>query len=275
MIRVNKIKIWDILTWICIAAVLSVLLLVLGHIVSEGFKFISMDFITQETTDAGRHGGISNVISATVYLTLFSLLLAVPVSIAAAIYLQEYAIKGRILDILTSGIETLAGVPSIVFGLFGFNVFVTMFGWSWSLVSGSVTLALMGLPILTRTIMEAIRAVPQSYRDASYALGAGKWTTIIRVVIPSAMSGIITGVILSLGRIIGETAAVFLTFGSTLNSVSSIWDSGRTMPVHVYILSMESVSIDNAYATATILLGVIIALNCMAYAFQAYAKRRG
>ena len=271
----NKIKIWDILTWICIAAVLSVLLLVLGHIVSEGFKFISMDFITQETTDAGRHGGISNVISATVYLTLFSLLLAVPVSIAAAIYLQEYAIKGRILDILTSGIETLAGVPSIVFGLFGFNVFVTMFGWSWSLVSGSITLALMGLPILTRTIMEAIRAVPQSYRDASYALGAGKWTTIIRVVIPSAMSGIITGVILSLGRIIGETAAVFLTFGSTLNSVSSIWDSGRTMPVHVYILSMESVSIDNAYATATILLGVIIALNCMAYAFQAYAKRRG
>jgi len=270
----NKFKIWDLVTWLCIAFVIAVLLLVLGHIILKGIAFVNLQFIVEKTTNAGRSGGISNVIFATLYLTLLSLLIAVPVSIAAAIYLQEYATKGRLLNVLISGIETLAGVPSIVFGLFGFNLFVTFFGWSWSLLSGAITLALMGLPILTRTIMESIRAVPRSYRDASLALGAGKWTTIVKVVIPSALSGIITGIILSMGRIIGETAAVFLTFGSTLNSISSLWDSGRTMPVHVYILAAESISIDNAYATATILLFVIIALNGIAYVFQGIAKRR-
>ena len=271
----NKLKIWDFITWVCIGLVLAVLLLVIGHVVVNGIRFINLKFIVETTSNAGRSGGIRNVITATIYLTLSALLLAVPVSIAAAIYLQEYARKGRLLNILVSGIETLAGVPSIVFGLFGFNIFVTLLGWSWSLVSGAITLALMGLPILTRTIMEAIRAVPRSYRDASLALGAGQWTTIVRVVLPAAFSGIITGIILSMGRIIGETAAVFLTFGSTLNSISSIFDSGRTMPVHVYILSSESVSIDNAYATATILLVVIIALNGLAYLYQGITKKRG
>ena len=271
----DKIKIWDLVTWLCIILVIATLFFVIGHVLKSGFEYVSYKFVSQKAIDAGRSGGISNVITATVYLTLVALLIAVPISIAAAIYLQEYATKGRVLSLLIGGIETLAGVPSIVFGLFGFNIFVTLFGWSWSLLSGSATLALMALPILTRTIMEAIRAVPRSYRDASLALGASKWTTIVKVVVPSALSGIITGVILSMGRIIGETAAVFLTFGSTLNSVTSIFDSGRTMPVHVYILSAESVSIENAYATATVLLIIIIALNGFAYLFQRFAKRRG
>ncbi|QOR35749.1 phosphate ABC transporter permease PstA [Clostridium sp. 'deep sea'] len=271
----NKIKIWDVITWVCILLVMATLFLVIAHVLKSGLEYVNYKFISEKAIDAGRSGGISNVIMATVYLTLTSLLIAVPISIAAAIYLQEYATKGRLLRLLVSGIETLAGVPSIVFGLFGFNVFVTLFGWSWSLLSGSATLALMALPILTRTIMESIRAVPNSYRDASLALGASKWTTIVKVVVPAALSGIITGVILAMGRIIGETAAVFLTFGSTLNSVSAIFDSGRTMPVHVYILSSESVSIENAYATATVLLIIIVALNGFAYLFQSLAKRRG
>lgn len=267
-------RFWDVIALLCVLIIVFTLVTVIGHIILKGLRLVNWGFLTNVAQRAGTEGGIRNIISATMYVTLLSLIFAVPVSVAAAIYLQEYARPGKLLNTLTAGIEALAGIPSIVFGLFGFGLFVTLFGWSWSLLSGGVTLALMALPIITRTSMEAIRSVPQVYREASLALGASQWQTITKIVLPTAFPAIITGVILSMGRVVGETAAVILTFGSTLASVSSIWDSGRSMPVHLFILAYEGVSVPRAYATGAVLLLFILILNGTAYIYQHYITKR-
>jgi len=195
----------------------------------------------------------------------------VPIGVASAVYLEEYASKtSRFAYLVNLTAETLAGIPSIVFGLFGFVFFVIFLGWGWSILSGSMTMAIMILPTITRTAQEAILAVPREYRENSLALGAGKWQTISKIVLPSALSGIATGIILSVGRAVGETAALLLTAGSSLGMPMSVTDPARTMAVHLYILAMEGISLERAFGTAFVIIVLIVIINYAAH----YGMRR-
>lgn len=198
----------------------------------------------------------------TVLMTLLSLLIAVPIGIFSAIYLVEYAKKGnKIVGIVRVTAETLTGIPSIVYGLFGALFFVSFCKWKLSLLSGAFTLAIMVLPVIMRTTEEALLAVPESYRQGSLGLGAGKLRTVFRVVLPSAIPGILSGVILAVGRIVGETAALIYTAGSIAELPNSIFDSTRTLSVHMYNLSKEGLHTDQAFATAVVLLVLVMLIN--------------
>jgi phosphate transport system permease protein len=194
-----------------------------------------------------------------------AVVIAAPVGVATAIYLTEYTREGRLTWIIRFGADCLAGIPSIIFGLFGFVFFVITLGMGLSILSGALTLALMVLPTIIRTSEEAIRAVPQAYRDVSYGLGSTRWQMVTQVVLKSALPGIGTGIVLSIGRSISETAAVMLTAGSALGLPRSIFDSSRTMALHFYILSREGISMTNAYAMASVLILAILAINLAAY----------
>lgn len=198
----------------------------------------------------------------TVLMTLLSLLISVPIGIGAAIYLVEYAKKGnKLVGIVRITAETLTGIPSIVYGLFGALFFATALKWKLSLMSGAFTLAIMVLPVVMRTTEEALLAVPESYRAGSFGLGAGKLRTVFRVVLPSAIPGILSGVILAIGRIVGETAALIYTAGSIPEVPKSLFDSTRTLAVHMYSLSKEGLYINQAYATAVVLLVLVLLIN--------------
>lgn len=200
----------------------------------------------------------------TVIMTLLSLLLAVPIGISSAIFLAEYAGKGnRFVDIIRLTTETLSGIPSIVYGLFGMLFFVSTCHWGFSLLSGAFTLAIMILPLIMRTTEEALLSVPDSYREGSFGLGAGKLRTVFYIVLPSAVPGILAGVILAIGRIVGETAALIYTAGSVAQVPSSVLGSGRTLAVHMYLLASEGLYMDQAYATAVILLVLVVVINTL------------
>lgn len=253
------------LFWLSAVVIIGILAAIIGYIFVKGISSISLDFILQTPSKAGKAGGISTTIVSTFYLTLMSLLIAVPIGTGSAVYLEEYArsrsIFARLVN-LTS--ETLAGIPSIIFGLFGFVFFVIFLGLGWSVLSGSMTLAIMVLPTITRTAQEAILSVPREYRENSLALGAGKWQTISRVVLPSALPGIVTGIILAIGRAVGETAALILTAGSSLGMPLSPTDPARTMAVHLYILAMEGISMERAFGTAFLVVILILVINYLA-----------
>lgn len=198
----------------------------------------------------------------TLLMTVLSLLVSVPIGIFSAIYLVEYAKKGnKLVGIVRLTAETLTGIPSIIYGLFGALFFVTALKWRLSLLSGAFTLAIMVLPVVIRTTEEALLAVPDSYRQGSFGLGAGKLRTVFRVVLPSAIPGILSGVILAIGRIVGETAALIYTAGSIAEIPSSVFDSTRTLSVHMYNLSKEGLHTNQAFATAVVLLVVVIGIN--------------
>lgn len=198
----------------------------------------------------------------TLLMTVLSLLVSVPIGIFSAIYLVEYAKKGnKLVGIVRLTAETLTGIPSIIYGLFGALFFVTALKWRLSLLSGAFTLAIMVLPVVMRTTEEALLAVPDSYRQGSFGLGAGKLRTVFRVVLPSAIPGILSGVILAIGRIVGETAALIYTAGSIAEIPSSVFDSTRTLSVHMYNLSKEGLHTNQAFATAVVLLVVVIGIN--------------
>lgn len=200
----------------------------------------------------------------TVIMTLLSLLLAVPIGIFSAIFLAEYAGKGnKFVDIIRLTTETLSGIPSIVYGLFGMLFFVSTCHWGFSLLAGAFTLAIMILPLIMRTTEEALLSVPDSYREGSFGLGAGKLRTVFYIVLPSAVPGILAGVILAIGRIVGETAALIYTAGSVAQVPSSILGSGRTLAVHMYLLASEGLYMDQAYATAVILLVLVVVINTL------------
>ena len=200
----------------------------------------------------------------TVIMTLLSLLLAVPIGIFSAIFLAEYAGKGnRFVDIIRLTTETLSGIPSIVYGLFGMLFFVSTCHWGFSLLTGAFTLAIMILPLIMRTTEEALLSVPDSYREGSFGLGAGKLHTVFYIVLPSAVPGILAGVILAIGRIVGETAALIYTAGSVAQVPSSVLGSGRTLAVHMYLLASEGLYMDQAYATAVILLVLVVVINTL------------
>ena len=200
----------------------------------------------------------------TVIMTLLSLLLAVPIGIFSAIFLAEYAGKGnKFVDIIRLTTETLSGIPSIVYGLFGMLFFVSTCHWGFSLLTGAFTLAIMILPLIMRTTEEALLSVPDSYREGSFGLGAGKLRTVFYIVLPSAVPGILAGVILAIGRIVGETAALIYTAGSVAQVPSSVLGSGRTLAVHMYLLASEGLYMDQAYATAVILLVLVVVINTL------------
>jgi phosphate transport system permease protein len=218
-------------------------------------------FLVEPPKRAGAVGGISTIIVNTVFMILLTLLFSTPIGVMAAIYLTEYAKQGRLIRILRFGTETLAGIPSIIFGLFGFIFFVTILKLGIGLLSGTLTITMMILPTIVRTSEEAIKAVPLSYREGSLALGATKWQTIVRAVLPPATPGIMTGVILGIGRAIGETAALLFTMGTDYRLVRDLGSSARTLTVHLYILVKEGISFERAFATATILVVVILIVN--------------
>ncbi len=261
----SKEKILTAIFWLLALIIVGILFSLIAYIAVRGLPGLSMNFILQAPSRAGKEGGISTTILGTLYLTAVALLLAVPLGVAAAIYLEEYARPdSKFAWLVNLTAETLAGIPSIIFGLFGFMFFVIFLELGWSIISGALTLAFMILPTITRTAQEAILSVPREYRENSLALGAGKWQTVCRVVIPPALPGIITGIILSIGRAVGETAAIILTAGSSLNMPVSLSDSTRTMSVHLYLLAMEGVSLERAFTTAFLIIILIITINYLA-----------
>ncbi|KUG04916.1 phosphate transport system permease protein psta [hydrocarbon metagenome] len=258
-------KLFKAFLWLSGLFIVAILFIIIAYITVKGVSAISLDFIFQAPSRAGKEGGIWTTIVSTVYLTLVSLIIAVPVGVGTAIHLEEYSQRNSwFADLVDLTAETLAGIPSIVFGLFGFVFFVIFLQMGWSIISGSLTMAIMILPTITRTAQEAILAVPTEYRENSLALGASKWQTISRVVLPSAVPGIITGIILSIGRAVGETAALILTAGSSLGMPGGFLDPARTMSVHLYILAMEGISMDRAFGTAFLIILLIVIINYLA-----------
>ena len=200
----------------------------------------------------------------TVIITLLTLLIAVPFGIGSAIYLTEYAKKGnKLVKVIRTMAETLSGIPSIVYGLFGMMFFVTALQWNMSLLAGAFTLAIMILPTIMRTTEEALLTVPMSYREGSFGLGAGKLRTIVKIVLPSAVPGILAGVILSIGRIVGETAALIYTSGSATGMVTGVMNSGRTLAIHMYVLANEGLYTNQAWGTAVVLLVMVFGINTL------------
>ncbi|MCP1108875.1 phosphate transport system permease protein [Lachnospiraceae bacterium PF1-21] len=200
----------------------------------------------------------------TVLMTLLSLVIAVPIGVFSAIFLVEYAKKGnRFIGLIRLTTETLTGIPSIIYGLFGMLFFVTTCGFGFSLLAGALTLAIMILPLVMKTTEEALKSVPDSFREGSFGLGAGKLRTVFKVVLPSAIPGILAGIILATGRIVGETAALIYTAGTVAKVPTSVMESGRTLAVHMYNLSSEGLHMDQAYATAVVLLALVLGINTL------------
>jgi len=251
------------------------LIFILAVIFKNGIPQLSLEFLTRNPADMGREGGILSTIVATISLTFIALLVATPLGVGTAIYLTEYTVESRVTRIIRFGAECLAGIPSIIFGLFGFILFVNKLGFGWSILSGGLTLAFMVLPTIIRTSEEAIKAVPHAYRLVSFSLGSTRWQSVTRVVLPSALPGIVTGVILSIGRSIGETAVVIFTAGSALRMPTSLFSSSRTMAVHFYILAKEGVSMPKAYGTAAVLVISILIINIVTYyLMEKYIRRK-
>jgi len=246
------------------AITLAALIIIIGYILINGLTHINLEFLTQEPRRMGKEGGIFSVIIGTLYVTGVGILIATPIGIAAAIYFTEYAKGGKGVSVIRFFTEILAGIPSIIFGLFGFAFFVIFMGMGWSVISGGLTLAMMVLPTLIRATEESLKTVPMSYREGSLSLGATKWQTIIRVIIPCCKPGILTGLILGIGRAIGETAAVLLTVGGSLRVPTSLFDPTRTMSVHLYVLASEGLSREKTYATAALLIFIVLLINTAA-----------
>ena len=262
------------LLWTFTGLTLSVLFFIIFVVFVNGLPQISWEFLSTNPVDMGRSGGILATLVSTLYLIVIALLFATPLGLGTAIYLTEYTREGTATRIIRFGTECLAGIPSIILGLFGFAIFVMAFGWGWSLLSGGLTLSVMLLPTIIRTSEESILAVPQEYREVSFSLGLGKWQTITRIVLPSALPGIATGIVLSIARSIGETAVIIFTAGSSLRFPNTIFESGRTLAVHFYILAREGISMPMAYGTAAILIIVILVINISAYLMMRYFLKK-
>jgi phosphate transport system permease protein len=250
--------------WAAAIITIGLLALIIGVILLRGLPSISWQFLTGTPENLGRDGGILPTILGTIALGFVALLIATPLGVGSAIYLTEYTYESRLTRAIRFGTESLAGVPSIIFGLFGFIFFVSYLQMGWSILAGGLTLALMVLPTIIRTSEESILTVTPAYRDVSYSLGATRWEMVTTVVVPSALPGIVTGVILSFGRAVSETAAVIFTAGTALNLPVSPFSPVRTMAVHFYILAVEGISLEKAYATGAVLIITILLINIVA-----------
>lgn len=239
---------------------MAALAFVIGYILIKGVPHLTPELFAKKYTS--ENVSLLPALINTLSMTVLSLALAVPVGIGAAVYLTEYARRGsRLVAVTRMTTETLSGIPSIVYGLFGALFFVKFMGLGLSLLSGALTLSIMILPLIMRTTEEALRSVPDSYREGSFGLGAGKLRTVFCIVLPSAVPGILSGVILGIGRIVGESAALIFTAGTVAEPAATVLDSARTLSVHMYAISGEGLYIDQTYATAVVLLLVVIAIN--------------
>lgn len=256
---------------IYLSAGLSVALLVgiLGYVFVKGIGEVNWTFLTSVTSVLKGTTGIAGNILNTLYVIVLTLLIAAPIGVGSAIYLNEYAKPGKIVNIIAFTTETLAGIPSIIFGLFGMVFFGTSLGMGYSLLTGSLTLAIMVLPLITRNTQEALKTVPDSYRNGALGIGATKWYMIRTILLPSAMPGIVTGIILAIGRIVGESAALLFTAGSgyllpktAMNYVTKILESGGTLTIQLY-LSMSKGQYDVAFGIAVVLLVIVLLINMM------------
>jgi len=257
-------KLAKVFIWTGAVLTVGLLLVIMIYIFSQGISRVDLGFLLDKPKRMGSEGGVFPAILGTAYFTLISLAIATPIGVGAAIYLVEYTQKGRLKEVIGFAVDSLNAVPSIVFGLFGYAFFVKMLGaftGGWSLLSGSLTGALMILPTIIRSSEEAIKAVPDEYREGSFALGATKGQTVRRVVVPDALPGIITGVILGIGRVVGETAALLLTLGGSLNFSVSLMAPARTLSLHLYLVAMEIGAMDMAFATASVLMILVMAIN--------------
>ncbi|MEO2531794.1 phosphate ABC transporter permease PstA [Collinsella aerofaciens] len=241
-----------------------VLVAIIAYVVINGLPHISLDFIFGWPQGVNAEGGIWPTIVSTIYVTALAMLICTPVAVLAAVYLAEYAKQGKVVDIIRYAADALASVPSIVMGLFGYALFVEAMGLGLSMVSAALALALLMLPIVMRTTEEAIRAVPRYIRWGAYGLGATKWQVVSKIVLPSAFGRIATGIVLAIGRAIGETAVVLYTMGQAINLPLSPLDSGRPMTVHLYLLANDGINMNAAYGTALLLMAIILAFNLFA-----------
>ena len=241
-----------------------VLIAIIAYVVINGLPHISLDFIFGWPQGVNAEGGIWPTIVSTIYVTALAMLICTPVAVLAAVYLAEYAKQGKVVDIIRYAADALASVPSIVMGLFGYALFVEAMGLGLSMVSAALALALLMLPIVMRTTEEAIRAVPRYIRWGAYGLGATKWQVVSKIVLPSAFGRIATGIVLAIGRAIGETAVVLYTMGQAINLPISPLDSGRPMTVHLYLLANDGINMNAAYGTALLLMAIILAFNLFA-----------
>ncbi len=261
---------------ISIVLSVGVLVMLIGYILIKGIpalvKFFPSIFAWEYTSE---NVSMTPAIVNTVIMTVLSLIIAVPVGIFAAIYLVEYAKRGsKLVKVIRVTAETLSGIPSIVYGLFGYLLFVIALGMGYSLISGAVTLAIMILPLIIRTTEEALISVSDSYREGSFGLGAGRLRTVFRVVLPSAVPGILAGVILAVGRIVGESAALIFTAGTFAAVPNSLTDSARTLSVHMYALLSEGLYTEQAHASAVVLLVLVIGINALSgYVAKKLASR--
>lgn len=248
---------------------MAVLVLIVGYILVKGIPHLSPELFAWEY-NSGNVSMMPSIIN-TLLMTLISLIVCVPLGIGAAIYLTEYAKRGsKLVKLVRMTAETLSGIPSIIYGLFGALFFVVALDMGLSLLSGALTLSIMVLPTIMRTTEEALLAVPDSFREGSFGLGAGRLRTTFKVVLPSAVPGILSGVILAVGRIVGETAALIYTAGTVAKIPDSVLDSTRTLAVHMYTISTEGLHINQSYATAVVLLVVVLAIN----AFSSFAAKK-
>lgn len=260
-----------IAVYLAAALTAGVLLFVVGYILVKGIPHLSWSLF--EWKYNSENVSLMPALLNTLLMTLLALSISVPLGVSAAIFLVEYARRGsRLVRVIRMNAETLSGIPSIVYGLFGMLFFVNTLKLGLSMLSGALTLSIMILPLILRTAEEALLSVPDSFREGSFGLGAGRLRTVFRVVLPDAVPGILAGVILGVGRIVGETAALIYTAGTASDTVSGLFDSARTLSVHMYALSQEGLYIDQTYATAVVLLVIVIGINALS---STIAKRVG
>ncbi len=252
------------LLWLAAGSTIAILFMLIGYVVIKGIGVMSPAFIFTGPHGVKMEGGIGPTIVATVYSTGLAMLIVTPVAILAAVYLAEYAVQGRLVRAIRFAADSLASVPSIVMGLFGFALFVEAMHIGFSMLSAALALSFLMLPIVMRTTEEAIRSVPTYIRWGSYGLGASKWQTVSRTVLPAATPRIITGIILATGRAVGETAVVIYTMGTMINLPISPLDSGRSMTTHLYFLATEGINLETAYGTALLLMIMILSFNLIA-----------
>lgn len=251
-----------LLVWLSAIITVAVMAFLVGFILIKGVGNLTPDLFALEYNSD--NASLMPALINTLIITLLSLVIAVPFGIFAAVFLVEYAKRGnKFMDVIRLTTETLSGIPSIVYGLFGMLFFVNTLGWGFSLLAGAFTLAIMILPLIMRQTEESLKSVPDSFREGSFGLGAGKLRTVFCIVLPSAVPGILAGVILAIGRIVGETAALMYTAGTVAKVPSSIFGSGRTLAVHMYNLSSEGLYMNQAYATAVILLILVVGINTL------------
>ncbi len=268
----KKLRISDLivtgLIYVCSAFSVVILVAIIGYVLYKGLGTVSLSFLTSVTSVLKGTVGIAGNIVNTLYIILITMIIATPIGVGSAIYLNEYAKPGRLVTLIEYATETLSGIPSIIFGLFGMMFFGETLGLGYSLLTGSLTLILMVLPLITRNTQEALKTVPDSYRHGAIGLGSGKWHMIRTILIPSAMPGIITGVILAIGRIVGESAALLFTAGSAKGLpnllsqyLDKIFQSGGTLTIQLYLSATSEGDFDTAFGIAVVLLILVFLIN--------------